>query len=124
MKSKVGDEGFLVIVRRNVIEKLCFDDILFFESQGRKIHVHTGEDMVCFNGSLKKIKEMLDGRFCPCHGSFIVNLAKIAKLEGAAILLEGGKIIPVSQRKRSETARQFMAYFNKHFPCNPRGNIV
>lgn len=124
MQGKDRDRDFIMIIRRDVIEKLCFDDILFFESQGRKVYVHTQEKVVGFNGSMKDTQKDLDGRFYSCHGSFVVNLAKVIRFQESGVILEGGETVPVSQRKRGETAKRFVAYFDEHFPCNSKDNIV
>ena len=124
MQGKDIGRDFIMIIRRNVIEKLCFDDILFFESQGRKVCVHTREKEVDFYGSMKETQKDLDERFYSCHGSFIVNLEKVIRFEESEVMLEGGETVPVSQRKRGETAKRFIAYFDEHFPCNSRNSIV
>ncbi len=124
MKERKDEQDCFVVVRRNVIVKLNFDDILFFESQGRKIHVHTADDEQCFNGSLRGLLPALDDRFYLCHGSFIVNVTKIVRFEGAELFLEGGKSIPVSQRKKGATIRHFLDFCEQHFPCNSNGSIV
>ena len=45
-----GEKSHFVIITRKGIEKIRLDDILYFESEGRKIHVHTNEGKISFNG--------------------------------------------------------------------------
>lgn len=113
-----------VVVTRDTIEKLQFDEILYFESEGRKVHIHTKGNIISFNGSIGKIRNKLDGRFINCHGSYQVNLNKIKRFNGSSIEIEGGHVLPVSQRKIAETRQGILKYLKKHFPCNLEDDIV
>lgn len=124
MSSKSAGRDFIFVSNRDVIEKVSFDDILFFESQGRKVLVHTKDRLITFYGSIRKTQEKLDERFHSCHGSFVVNMTKIVRFQDWEIVLENETRIPVSQRRKGETIRRYLAYFDQHFPCNPGGNIV
>jgi DNA-binding LytR/AlgR family response regulator len=123
-KHSEGEKNFFVIIKKNGIEKVKLDDILYFESQGRKINLHTKEKRISFNGSIDKIQKKLDKRFVFCHGSYIINLTKIEKFQSYTVIMEGGARLPVSQRKNSETKQSFLAYLIKHFPCNFESDVV
>lgn len=115
---------YFVVVTRGTIEKVQFDDILYFESEGRKIHIHTRKGTISFNGSIEKIRDKLDGRFLSCHGSYEVNISKVKKFDGTSIEIEGGHVLPVSKRKISKTRRGILEHLKKHFPCNLEDDIV
>ncbi len=112
------------IIKRGDIRKLDLDDIVFFESEGRKINVYTNNCKDSYNGNMGDIRGKLDERFCCCHGSYVVNLTKVNRFAGDFIEMEGGHLIPVSQRKSAGVRRAFEGYLRKHFPCNLRDDIV
>ena len=87
-----NQSNHFVIITRNGTVKLSTDEILYFESEGRKVHVHTKERVISFNGSMEQVKKKLDKRFCSCHGSYAVNLTKVVRLTGYTVELEGGHI--------------------------------
>lgn len=118
------EKSHFAIFTRKGIEKINFDDILYFESEGRKIHVHTIERKISFNGSIENLRKKLDSRFISCHCSYEVNLTKVKRFAGGCIEVEGGAILPVSQRRFSETKRSYYTYLIKHFPCNLEDDIV
>ncbi|GAB1476685.1 hypothetical protein MASR2M70_15210 [Bacillota bacterium] len=115
---------YFAVITREGMEKLKADDILYFESEGRKVHVHTKERRISFNGCMEEIRAKLDGRFFNCHGSYEINLTKVIRFNGSLIEMEGGKVLPVSQRRSAELRRSYQAYLRKHFPCNLGDDIV
>lgn len=126
VKSNHGnrERNFFVIIKKNGIEKIKFDDILYFESEGRKNNLYTKKKRITFNGSIDQIQKRLDNRFVYCHESYIINLTKIEKFQSGTVIMEGGTRLPVSQRKNSKTKHSFISYLIKHFPCNLEGDIV
>lgn len=127
MKQKLqknNSNSYFGIITRGDIRKIDFDDIIFFESEGRKINVYTKYRKISFNGSIENIREKLDERFCSCHGSYEINLTKVNRFAGDSIEMEGGHLLPVSQRKSAELRRLFQTYLKKHFPCNLKDDIV
>lgn len=76
-------------------------DILYFESQEKKIRLvrEAGEDT--FYGSIRKLGECLDGKgFLSCHQSLLVNCKYITGSSGTDIMLSNGEILPISRRKK------------------------
>jgi len=119
-----NEKSHFAIITRGGTEKIKLDDVLYFESEGRKVHVHTKERKISFNGSINQVREMLDERFCCCHGSFEVNLTKVIRFADAAVEIEGGGVLPVSQRRHGEMRDRFQAYLRENFPCNLADDIV
>ena len=112
------EQSHFVIITRNGTEKIKSEDILYFESEGRKVHVHMKGRVISFNGSIEQVRKKLDRRFCCCHGSYEVNLTKVVRLTGYTMEIEGGEILPISQRRRAETRYRYQAYLRENFPCN------
>ncbi len=124
MEKMNNETSHFVIITRNGTEKLKAEDILYFESEGRKVHVHTKERVVSFNGSIEQVEKKLDRRFCSCHASYAVNLTKVVRLTRYTIEMEGGAILPVSQRRHAETRYRYQTYLRENFPCNLKDDIV
>jgi two-component system response regulator AgrA len=117
-------QSHFAIIKRDRIEKIKLDDILYFESEGRKVHVYTKERKVSFNGSIDQIRKKLDDRFLCCHGSYAINLTKIERFDRCTVKMEGGALLPVSQKRSTEIRNNYKAYLIKHFPCNLEDGIV
>lgn len=87
--------------------KLPLKDIIYLESDNRKviIHTRTGEDE--FYGKLEDIyAKLATQRFLFIHKSIIVNYNYVAKFSYNDVLLLNGKTLPISQSRRPEIRQQ------------------
>ena len=101
---------YFVVITKQGTTKIKIEDILYFEKELRRIHVHTTEGILSFYGSFKSLERMVDYDFCRCHYSVIVNLNKINHLERYELRLEGGEILTISQRKYPTTRMRYLAF--------------
>ncbi|MDD2483871.1 MAG: LytTR family DNA-binding domain-containing protein [Eubacteriales bacterium] len=102
-------EYFAVITKQGTT-KVRMEDIVYFEKELRKIHLHTEEDVLSFYGSFRSLDERLDERFCRCHYSFVVNLEKVKAVSRYRLNLDNGEILTVSQRFYPNTRKQYTAF--------------
>lgn len=76
------DSEYITIENNQCVEKIRYDDILFFETaKKRTLALHTYDSYVEFKGTLKDIEDKLDQRFVKCHRSFIVNKDKVLRID-------------------------------------------
>ncbi len=85
-------------------------EILYFESDRRKITVHTvSNDEYSFYGKLDEVEEKLRNQdFVRCHQSFLINALKISSLTATGATLSDGTLIPVSKHRTKETNEAFL----------------
>lgn len=86
---------------------LKIEDILYFEAEGSYTHVITTSEKYLISKKIKEFDELLQGdsRFFRVHRSYFVNIQRIkkySKKEGATLLFENQKVIPVAREKKSE----------------------
>ena len=75
--------------------KIDFDDILFFESTGDYIKVHSRDKNLVIHETFKNLITQLPvHQFCRVHKSFIVSLAMIRLIEGNQVDV-AGHMIPI-----------------------------
>ncbi len=95
-------ESYVSIKADGKLYRIHFDDIIFAESQGDYVTVHTTEKNITFNQTLKDFHAQLPPMdFSRVHKSFIVSLSKIKYLEGNMIML-GEHTIPVGKSYKQE----------------------
>ena len=87
--------------------KICFIEVF-----GRKISVHTDDDVITFNGKLDEMEQALSDNFFRCHKSFLINLEKIKRYNKEAAELNNGKIVPIARRKYSDFGKAFLSFLN------------
>ncbi|MBW9156940.1 LytR/AlgR family response regulator transcription factor [Clostridium tagluense] len=91
--------------------KILIKDILYIESQLRKIKIHTTYDVTEYYYKLSDIEEELkDSNFFRCHKSYIVNLKYVRNYDSVFITLKTGEKIYVSKYKFPDFSKAFMYY--------------
>ena len=77
---------------------LNYEDIVFFESDKRKIYVQTETEKYEYYGTIRDIvDEVSPLMFSQLHHSFVVNMSKVVTMEKDGIRLRSGVHIPVSK---------------------------
>lgn len=89
---------------KNQEYKILCMDILYFESSGRLITIHTRKgDLESFNGKLSEVEEQLSTSkvsFLRIHQSYLVNYHHIRSRSKAQITLANGTKLPISEDRR------------------------
>lgn len=110
VKSKATDDLHdlkrkIVLMDKQECVFVRLDDIVYAEAKGAYTEVHLSTKktlIVCKN--IKTFSERLpDSEFIRVHKSYIINInyiEKYVKSDGGYLILENGKNIPVSVRKR------------------------
>lgn len=88
------------------------EEILYFESQKRKICVHTQNGEHIFYGTMEHIRKNANPLlFVQIHKSFIVNMAMVKNFHGNALFLMDGTELVVSRnyvKQFNEVYRNFL----------------
>lgn len=87
--------------------------ILFVESNRRKLHVHTTSETIEIYGSLELLERALPGYFVRCHKSFLVNMEYIDMFDTEGLHLAQGQVIPVSQKRRSYVKGALLSFLRE-----------
>lgn len=77
-------------------------EILYFESNGRKINLTTSQGSFEFYGKLSEIKEQLPQQFMQIHKSFIVNFDKVVKYDRDFVTMNNDMVVKIGKTYRSE----------------------
>jgi len=102
------------IFTRSEITAVKEKDIVFAESDGRKVIIHTLERKYCYNGNLSSLKEMLGQNFYKCHSSIIVNFNKVVSIKEGILRMEGGLKVLMGKNAYLATRKNFMSFVTSH----------
>lgn len=97
------------------IRLIKYADILYIESQRRKLRIHTANEKIDIYGSLSSTAASLPDQFVQCHKSFIVNLDYAVELQKDYFVMATGDKIAVSQTRRKEARRRFLNHLSVDF---------
>lgn len=85
-------------------------NIVYIESDRRRVRYHLRDEVVEAYGKISELAEILAPRFARCHQSFLVNLAYVDELTANEARLVTGDIVPVSRRWRGAVREALFAY--------------
>ncbi len=97
----------------NFAGKICrlkLHDIVYVESDKRKIFYHCKNNVYETYDKISNIVPLLGGEFVQCHKSYLVNMRYIKELKKDALLLSNGCEIMISRNRYNETKEQFLDY--------------
>lgn len=87
-------------------------DILYFESAGRKVLVHTMEKQYEYYDKLDKVEEKLNGaRFLRIHKAYLVNVDNIEAFQYERVALIDGTVLNISEKNRARVRNEFWKYY-------------
>lgn len=84
-------------------------DILYFESQARKVSIFTSNGNYNTHDKLAEIQKKINDRnFVMVHRSYFINFSHVIKYSYEQIVMSNDEIISISQSKRKEIRKYFV----------------
>ena len=100
----------LLVKYKGAMLTLSFDDIVYLESAGHMITIHTRTGKQSCYDRLEKIFERLPEYFIQCHKSYVVNMKEIQRIEKGKVLLSDYTEIPISNARYGDTKSRYFHY--------------
>ena len=107
-KSKRRETVF--IKTRNRSFSLEKDSILYIESSGKKVEIHTTGETIEAYASMNEMEGQLGGGFFRCHRGYLVNMAYVAEYDSGSITLNNGEYVYLAKEKYGEFVKAYMRY--------------
>lgn len=112
--TKKKDEGRSLVVKSSIgVHKILLADLVYVEALNRKViyYLRNGEELSCAD----RFASVCDGlagcpEFLLAHRSFLVNMNYIRTIGNADLVLQGGKTIPLAQRRVTEIKKHYLAF--------------
>ena len=95
-------EKVFVLSRGTSLTRIRMKEILYCESLGHQIILHSLNGTLQFSGTLDTVQKQLDGRFFRCHRSYLVNMDYVTDTDADTAFLAGGGRVMISRRRRQE----------------------
>ncbi|PKB16224.1 LytTR family DNA-binding domain-containing protein [Flavobacterium sp. 5] len=97
------ERHFVFVKCERKMLKLYLDEIVYFESQGNYLLIHTEKDCFKTHQSITEMIEKLpEGLFCRIHRSFLITLKKVTKFNSRSVTIKN-KILPIGRLYSTET---------------------
>ncbi len=91
---------------------LNLDSILYIESRGKKVEIHTTdmEDIIESYATMDELEGRLGEGFYRCHRGYLVNMGHIARYDNDSIFLSNGEKVYLTRKKHNEFVKAYMWY--------------
>ena len=109
------DRNDSFVVKTNGSETILYRrDILYIESQGRKliIYLTNGKKREIYE-KMDIIQETLGSSFVRSHQSFLINMKYIVERTNKEFCLTDGKVLPISKPNLKEAKLRFVSYLGE-----------
>lgn len=110
-KALEGEQAGLLIKRGYDYRKILVSDILYFESAGRKVAVHTAGETLEYYQKIRELPARLGRSFYMPHRSFLVNLSHVKALNGNDVLMDNGDRLPIAKGKKEGLTACLLRHF-------------
>ena len=91
--------------------RLPVGQVQYVESFSHTVAIVTDADMIHVKMSITEIEKMLGDDFARCHRSYLVGLKHIARLSKTEVILDSGKILPLSRSAAAFVHKAFISYY-------------
>lgn len=112
-KREKDAEELLFFQTRSRSFTLHKKDILYVESRGRKVDIHTLKECITVYATMNSLEEQLGEDFYRCHRGYLVNLAFITEYETDRILLGNGEAVFMAREKYSDFVKVYMRFLKR-----------
>lgn len=86
-----------------------FKDIIYFESDGRKVNIIMKFENQCYYGKLSEVeKQLYNQDFILIHKSFLVNYDHVLEYQYDYVKMSDNEILPISQNNRKTVREQLL----------------
>ena len=118
-KRKGQKERQIFIRAKNQGYTLSLNNILYIESRGRKVEIHTSdmEDVIASYITMDELERQLRDSFYRCHRGYLVNMAHIARYDSDSIFLSNGEKVYLTRKKHNEFVKAYMWYLQNGGVC-------
>ena len=103
MRVREKQEELFIYRKKGSLHQCRVKNILYFESQEKKIIIHMLQGTDEFYAPLKEVsKSLADFHFFRCHHSFLVKYENVQAFYADHLILVNGERLEISQGKRSQ----------------------
>ncbi len=105
-------EKYILYNKYGETEKIMYDQILYLESEGNNVVIHTKDRKYDYRKNLHMIEDdFLRNGFEKTHRSFIVNLLYVRKIQKESCILSSGDTVPISRRTYKQVNQSFIKFY-------------
>lgn len=117
IREQLAIRPWFTIKNKESLYRIPYSSINYFESNQRKVILHTDKQVIEFYGKLNDVFPMLPAdSFIRCHQSYIINSAKVRKLDKTdrCFVMMNGEIIEISKSQYSQVTENYETFVERN----------
>jgi DNA-binding LytR/AlgR family response regulator len=84
-------------------------DVLYFESEGRKVNIILMDDVKSFYGKLSQVEEQLNSQdFIMIHKSYLINFSHVIEYTYEYVKMSNKEVLTISQNNRKAVRERLL----------------
>ena len=91
--------------------RLPIGTVQYVEAFAHTVSVVTSEETIQVKISISEMEKMLGDHFVRCHRSYLVGLKYISRISKTEVILDTGKILPLSRNAAPIVHKAFVSYY-------------
>ena len=103
-------KSYVLLKFNNQQKKVFLNDIIYIESNNKKVAVHTTTNLYEVRGKMENFELALGSVFYRCHRCYLVNFSKITAYNQNEITVINGDKLLVAQRKYPAFVKAYLRY--------------
>lgn len=104
---------FMLVKTADGYRRVNISDILYAESDGRKVILHMKQEILEFYDRMEELEKRLGAGFYRCHRGYIVSLSEIRGYDSTSIVLSNGEQIYLAKRKYGEFVKIYCSFLQE-----------
>lgn len=109
LKALQRPSNYLLLNDKAKYYKIRYSEILYVETDGRKVRLHTLDEEILYPCKLSEMEELLPSSlFFRCHQSYLVQFEAVSKIVQSKIILKNGEEIPISRPYKKQIHTLFI----------------
>ena len=91
--------------------RLPVGQVQYVEAFSHTVAIETERDSMQIKMSISEVEKLLGEGFIRCHRSYLVGLKHIARLSKTEVILDNGKVLPLSRGAAPLVHKAFISYY-------------
>lgn len=119
--TDVKKEAVYVVKTKDGLVPLPYSKIEYIENASRMLYVYLADGKLVQSIFIRKsfdeeIREILeDDSFLRIHKSFLVNLRYVEKIVKNSMLMESGKMLPISKNRVADVKKEYLLFYSRKY---------
>lgn len=113
-RKEERESQFLVLNQGQKFIQIPLIDIVYFETQDRKIKVNTMKKPYIVDNKINELeKQLVDRNFFRIHKSYLINMVYIREHDQSTVTMQNGDVVYISRLKLKSFKEKFSAFLRR-----------